>query len=45
MKKKFEAPELIVVLFDKEDIITTSVEGYQGVGEEGQEGGDYFKPF
>ena len=40
MKKNFETPELIIVLFDAEDIIRTSTEGFQGVGEGGQEGGD-----
>ena len=38
MKKRFETPELIIVVFAEEDIITYSGPG--GIGGNGEEGDD-----
>ncbi len=38
MKKKFETPELLIILFPSEDVIVTSTQGLGG--DEGQPGDD-----
>lgn len=40
MKKKFEVPELTIITFSFDDIITDSVTGPQGIGSQGEEGND-----
>ena len=40
MKKNFETPKMIVVLFPQEDVIVTSLEGPGGIGSNGEGGND-----